>query len=130
MSRQPYNEPYNEAVGRHFRQPTRPGGRQLSGRAGAVGQGAVIEFSADLEGANLCNVGFRAYACPHIIAACSLLADHLEGLPADRLTDPGLPDVLKELEIPVEKAGKILILQDALRACHDQLGSSAGSQAD
>jgi NifU-like protein involved in Fe-S cluster formation len=121
---------YNEAIGRHFWQPIRPRGQLFSGMAGSVEQGTVIDFSVGLSDKKMCDVGFRAYACPHIIAACSLMADHLDGQPAERLTDPGLPDVLKELEIPVEKAGKILILQDALRACYDQLGSLAGAQAD
>jgi hypothetical protein len=117
------DSPYNEAVQTRFRQPLRPDGQQFSGVAGSVGQGALIGFAADLSEKKLCNVGFRAYACPHIIAACSLLADQLEGQPASRLADPGLPDVLKELEIPVEKTGKILILKDALRSCYDRLAA-------
>jgi len=116
------NRRYNEAIGRHFWRPASPRGQVFSGMAGSVERGTVIDFWVGLSD--------KKYACPHIIAACSLMADHLEGQPAERLTDPGLPDVLKELEIPVEKAGKILILQDALRACYVQLGSLAGAQAD
>ena len=110
---------YNAAVAEHFRRPPAAAGVAISGSAGSSSQGAVVRFGADLEGECLCNVGFRAWACPHIIAACSLITERLEGSEADQLAGLNLAEMLQELEIPVEKTGKILILKDALRACHD-----------
>jgi len=110
---------YNAAVEERFRRPATALGIAIGGAAGSGGQGAVVRFSADLDAGRLCNVGFRACACPHIIAACSLVAEQLDGMAVGKLADLELAEMLQELEIPIEKTGKILILKDALRACHE-----------
>ncbi|MBT8422680.1 MAG: hypothetical protein HKN56_06605 [Gammaproteobacteria bacterium] len=89
------------------------------GIAGSQAQGTQVLAAVQTEGGRVAKLAFRAFACPHIIAACHLLADRLAGESVEALVDPALPERLQELEIPVEKAGKILILQDALRACYD-----------
>lgn len=112
---------YNAAVADWFNRAARPLAG-VQGAAGSVAQGTRVRVAVTLEGGGesqkLAKVAFRAFACPHIIAACNLLAAQLPGERPEALVDPALPERLQELEIPVEKAGKILILQDALRACH------------
>ena len=80
--------------------------------------GTLIAFTADVSGGRLHNLGFRVFACPHIIAACNWCVDYLEGGPIEALARIPLDDLGAELDIPVEKAGKLLILQDALLACY------------
>ena len=109
---------YNDAVAAWFRQEPRPL-EGVSGIAGSEEQGARVVAAARIEGGSVANLAFRAFACPHIIAACNLLAERLTGQAPEALVDPALPEHLQELEIPVEKTGKILILQDALRACYE-----------
>ncbi len=109
---------YNALVAERFDRAPTALGSAVSGRAGSPEQGAAVYFAADVEAGRLHNVGFRAFACPHIIAACSLAAARLEGARPGQLVDPNLLEGLKELEIPVEKTGKILILKDALSACY------------
>lgn len=109
---------YNEAVAGWFAREPRPLEGVL-GTAGSPEQGARVVAAARVKGGRLVSLGFRAFACPHIIAACSLLSERLVGEPAEALAAPMLADWLQELEIPVEKAGKILILQDALRGCYE-----------
>ena len=109
---------YNEAVTERFGRAATVLGAGVEGSAGSPEEGAVVHFAADVDGGRLHNVGFRACACPHIIAACSVVAERLEGARPEQLVDPALLEGLKELEIPVEKTGKILILQDALCACY------------
>jgi hypothetical protein len=58
----------------------------------------------------------QVYGCPHTVAACRLLCAQLpghalEGLPA------GTPkEWLREVNGPVEKLGRMLIIEDAIRA--------------
>lgn len=112
---------YNAAVADWFgREPAPLEG--CLGAAAAASGGTRIRAGVVFAGAGerrlIVKLAFRAFACPHIIAACNLLAARLPGEAAAVLVDPALPDRLLELEIPVEKTGKILILQDALRACY------------
>lgn len=121
------NAAYNRAVSERFRRPAVTAGKAISGQAGSMSAGAVVCFSADLEAGRLSNMGFRAWACPHIIAACSLIADHLEGAAVQQMAGLATDGLLRELEIPVEKAGKILILKDALRACYEDFEAHWGA---
>jgi NifU-like protein involved in Fe-S cluster formation len=126
------DDAYNERVAERFGRAATALGAGIEGTAGALEQGAVVSFAAAVVNGRLHNVGFRACACPHIIAACSLVAERLEGAQPEQLVDPALLDGLKELEIPVEKTGKILILQDALGACYadfeDQRAAGASGE--
>jgi hypothetical protein len=62
-------------------------------------------------------VAFRLSACPDVRRTCRALAPRLAGQPVTAL---GAIDVLalgRDLGVPVEKAGRLLIVQDALRNC-------------
>jgi NifU-like protein involved in Fe-S cluster formation len=109
---------YSAAVADYFRRPVRELGDGIRGEAGSDQRGAVIWLGADVSDGILRNVGFRAFACPHIIAACNRVAEQLEGAPAEALLEIGLDDLLRQFEIPVEKTGKLLILKDAAGACY------------
>lgn len=109
---------YARSVAGWFKRPLTAPGSDVCGRAGSAAEGAEIKVSANVHQQLMVQVGFRVYACPHIIAACHWLADQLEDQPPSALLDDGLIDALEVFDIPVEKAGKILILKDALRACH------------
>ena len=122
---------YSARVASYFGRPAPDMGRDIRGAAGSVRQGARICFAADVRDNCLHNVGFRAFACPHIIAGCHRLAEQLEGAPIDALRDVSLDELKKEFDIPIEKAGKLLILKDAIDACYADfqacLASSRGS---
>jgi NifU-like protein involved in Fe-S cluster formation len=120
---------YGPAVAEYFRRPVRNLGADIGGRAGSLEQGALICIGADVNEGKLQQVGFRAFACPHIIAACNWLVEQLENRPVAALQDIDT-DILKaKFDIPVEKAGKLLILQDALKTCYlDFQGFSASGK--
>lgn len=64
-------------------------------------------------------VRFQAYGCPHFIAAADWIAERLEGRPLEALGAPQIAAAQAELGVPIEKLGKLLILEDALAACLD-----------
>ena len=58
----------------------------------------------------------QVYGCPHTIAACRQLAEGLRGRPLAALA-PGTPEQWRvSVAAPVEKLGRMLIIEDALRA--------------
>ena len=109
---------YPPSVMDYFHRPVRPGGTMLQGEAGSMEQGTWICVAADIEAGRIKNMGFHAFACPHIIAACHRMAEVLEGAPLQAMQDMQLDKLQQEFEIPVEKAGKLLILKDAFTNCY------------
>jgi hypothetical protein len=112
---------YSAQVERYFRRPVLPMVGDIRGEAGSVRQGARICFAAYVRDNCLRNVAFRALACPHIIAGCNRIAERLEGAEVNALLAVAMEDIQIEFDIPIEKAGKLLIIQDALQACFADL---------
>lgn len=59
---------------------------------------------------------FRAWGCPHVIAACEAACAGLEGQPVAALLEFSGRDLMENLPVPVEKTGRILVLEDAVRS--------------
>lgn len=114
---------YPADVERHFFAPANAGPldpapvRSLRGEAGAEHLGTWVQFEADIEGAVVRRLAFRAYGCPYVIAACSHTTELLTGAPAQALDEFDPLALATRLEVPPEKHGSLLILQDALRNC-------------
>jgi len=109
---------YSAQVADYFGRPALSMGCDIRGAAGSTRLGARVCFAADVRDNCLHNVGFRAFACPHIIAGCHRIAEQLEGAPVDALRDVSLDELKTEFDIPIEKAGKLLIIKDAIDACY------------
>jgi hypothetical protein len=109
---------YNDAVQKYFDLPPAAIGSTIYGEAGSMAQGAWICISSDIRDDILRNTGFRVFACPHIIAGCNWLAGQLEGKACESLLEVSPEALRAKFDIPVEKAGKLLILQDALQSCY------------
>jgi NifU-like protein involved in Fe-S cluster formation len=112
---------YSPAVVDHFEHP-RNGGRfeagedVIRGTAGSVAQGTVFVLSARIDRERIEAVRFEAYGCPHCIAAGSWLSERLVGLTRDQLRGWRWRDADQALHFPLEKRGRLLILEDAVRA--------------
>jgi len=105
-----------EAAPRHGRVFAAPGER-VSGGAGEVGRGVRVEFEARVRDGRVVECRFRAYGCPHVIAAASWVAEHAEGRSVgdfDWLDPRRLAELL---EAPPHKLGSLLVIEDAYRAC-------------
>lgn len=114
---------YSAATRRHFYEPSNAGGMagvaadRVRGEAGSAETGTWVVFWARIEGQRVVAMSFQALACPHVIAACSRTTELLAGkaLAAARAFDPKL--LMAELQVPPDKLGRLLIVEDALRNC-------------
>jgi NifU-like protein involved in Fe-S cluster formation len=61
--------------------------------------------------------GFAVFGCPHTVAAASAVADWLEGRSVEEARRLSVPEVCAGLDVPVEKLGKLLRIEDAVAAC-------------
>jgi NifU-like protein involved in Fe-S cluster formation len=103
--------------------PLAPAGRVILGRAGSVRDGAEVEFEFALSDGQIAAGRFRAYGCPHLIAAASWLTERALGWQRQRLLDWDWREAAEALEVPPHKYGRLLVLQDALL---DAAGNWAG----
>jgi NifU-like protein involved in Fe-S cluster formation len=61
-------------------------------------------------------VRFEAFGCPHTVAAADLVAERLEGQPVDAARHIDARGLMTALDVPIEKLGKLLIIEDAAAA--------------
>jgi cysteine desulfurase len=91
-----------------------PGVRQ--GRAGREADGTVVVFELQIADGIVKSARFSAYGCPHTLAVIAWLCEVLEGSRLEAGA-PGTPaDWAQKFEVPAEKLGRLLIVEDALRA--------------
>lgn len=113
---------YPPLVREHFDRPRQLGpprgpGPVARGLAGSPAAGARILIEARVVGGRLEEVTFRALGCPWVIAGCSLAVERLVGAPVAALAGFDPAALAAELDLPTERLGRLLILQDALRNC-------------
>jgi NifU-like protein involved in Fe-S cluster formation len=112
---------YPPTVVDHFQHPRNsghfPAGADvIRGVAGSVAQGTMFALSARIAGERIEAVRFEAYGCPHCIAAGSWLSERLVGLTQPDLQRWNWREADSALQFPAEKRGRLLILEDAVRA--------------
>jgi NifU-like protein involved in Fe-S cluster formation len=112
---------YSPLVVDHFDQPRNVGRFEpapdvITARAGKHEQGAEFVVSVRLAGARIAAARFEVYGCPHCIAAASWLSERLVGRTLADLEAWTWREAVAALQIPPEKRGRLLILEDALRA--------------
>jgi len=97
-------------------------GQLLFGEAGALRLGAWIRFLVHAQAGVIRDARVQVYGCPHTIAASSHVRQQLAGR---NLASP-LPGTPEEWRVtvnaPVEKLGRMLIIEDALRALRPASG--------
>jgi NifU-like protein involved in Fe-S cluster formation len=114
---------YSSEVQRRFRAPRWSGSLSERGTGFFAGEAADrslnvwVRFQVQADTDSIRAVRFEAYGCPHFVAAADWMAEWLEGKPSDVLTQPHAHTVGKLLDVPTEKLGKLLVLEDALTRC-------------
>jgi NifU-like protein involved in Fe-S cluster formation len=119
---------YSPQVVEHFEHPRNSGHFEagagiVRGVAGSVAQGTLFALSARIAAERIEAVRFEAYGCPHCIAAGSWLSERLVGLTRAELQAWSWREADQELQFPAEKRGRLLILEDAVRALGETWGA-------
>jgi NifU-like protein involved in Fe-S cluster formation len=79
-------------------------------------QGVRVELSADLDGERVSALKFRVWGCPHLIAAAEAFCTGYKGQKYTHLESFSAAGLMQTLAVPVEKTGRILVLEDAVRS--------------
>jgi hypothetical protein len=124
------NDPLGAEVRRLFaalRHSGEPSGTApvVYGEAGRERHGTRVRFMLQLAGGRVLQARYRAYGCPYTLAACEWLATRLETTGRGSLGAPA--DWAQQLQIPPERLGRLLVVEDALIAA---LGAADKSVTD
>jgi cysteine desulfurase len=93
------------------------GPSQVVGEAGGPGQEAWIRFRLEVQGGRVKSALFKAYGCPHTLSVAAWVTERLRGRSRADLA-PGTPvEWAERLSVPVEKLGRLLMIEDALADC-------------
>lgn len=93
------------------------GGRSVRGEAGGRGQEAWVRFDLLITDDVVKDARFKAYGCPHTLAVAAWVSSELPGRRRESL-QPGAPAEWAEAHgVPVEKLGRLLVIEDAVQAC-------------
>ncbi|HTV19242.1 MAG TPA: iron-sulfur cluster assembly scaffold protein [Polyangiaceae bacterium] len=103
--------------------PAAAGGEVFcTGEAGRVAEGTRVRFGLRLSGARVVQVRYRAYGCPFTLATCEWLARQLTGRQLGETSAHALatavggpPEWATVLEVPPQRLGRLLVVEDALR---------------
>ena len=92
-----------------------PGPGVARARAGDREHGAEVLLQVRVESGRAAELRFRAFGCPHFIAAASWLTDRLRGASRAGFEGWDWREAATALEVPPAKFGRLLVLQDAVR---------------
>ena len=89
----------------------------VQAEAGSEISGTWVRFYLRVARGTVRDARFQAFGCPHTLAVAAWLAGRLPGraLAGPALGEP--VDWARELAVPVEKLGRLLVVEDALLAC-------------
>lgn len=115
-------EPYNETVracfhnAAHVGELSRDNPQKYIASAADSAQSARIVLASGIDAGVIREMRFRVWGCPHLIAAAEWLCGQLESGPAAAMENFPLQEIMRQLSVPVEKTGRILLLEDALKS--------------
>jgi NifU-like protein involved in Fe-S cluster formation len=98
-------------------------GQWLVGESGSVALGTWVRLKVEIQGARVMNTRFRVYGCPHTVAATAWVARQIRGRPTKELLPEGIARLCEPLEVPAEKLGRLLVIEDVVRVCERQAGN-------
>ena len=89
-------------------------GALVHGEAIALDRGAWVRYEARIEDGRVADCAFRAWGCPHTLAAAALVASRIRGQGVDAKAAFDARWLATELDAPPEKLGRLLVVEDAL----------------
>ena len=75
-----------------------------------------VTLAAKSDGDVIVSLRFRAWGCPHLLAAAEAFCREFEGGPVQALQAFSAAEIMQTLPVPREKLGRILVLEDAVRS--------------
>ena len=89
----------------------------VTGEAGGPGQDTWVRFHLLTADGIVKEARFQAFGCPHTMEVAAWLCEAVRGRTREALI-PGTPERwAQERAVPPEKLGRLLVVEDALRAC-------------
>jgi NifU-like protein involved in Fe-S cluster formation len=107
---------YSERVREYFAAPAHAGNLKEGRSVRVAAQDVRLQLSARATGGVIDAMRFRAWGCPHTIAAAEAACRALEGRPVKELLEFSAAGLMTELAVPAVKTGRILVLEDAVRS--------------
>lgn len=108
---------YNDLTRRYFESAANVGELMgpdvFRGAAGNRDQGTWVQFDLQINAGIVSAARFLAFACPHTIAASAWLAESAVGRPVKPLLSVGVQELCGRFAVPIEKMGRLLIIEDA-----------------
>jgi NifU-like protein involved in Fe-S cluster formation len=86
------------------------------GAAGRREQGTWVQFDLQVSGGIIHAARFLAFGCPHTIAVSAWVAEHAGGPMSRAALLENVQDLSQRFAVPVEKRGRLLIIEDAWAA--------------
>lgn len=117
------SDPYSRQVRALFREPAHAGRVDGGVEARVDDQGVRILLTLSAPDGRIETARFQAWGCPHLLAACEAFCAAAEGREVAELRGYSAAALMQSLAIPVEKTGRILVLEDAVRS----LGAAASA---
>jgi NifU-like protein involved in Fe-S cluster formation len=114
---------YGPRVKQRFDAPTHAGEwppgtpDTLTGEASDRTLQVWVRFQLRTSGGIVSGARFRAFGCPHTLAAAEWVAEQVEGTRVESARGLDVQALRAALDVPVEKLGKLLKVEDALAAC-------------
>jgi len=109
-------DPYSERVRAFFNSPSHAGLLEGGISSRTEDQGLRIHLSATASDGQISALRFQVWGCPHLIAAAEAFCTQYEQRPVADLLEFSAADLIQSLPVPVEKTGRILVLEDAVRS--------------
>lgn len=110
------NDPYSPRVRDLFTSPAHAGRLEGAVEAAIDDQGVRVLLSMASRDGQIEALRFRAWGCPHLLAACEAFCSAYEGRAVSDLARFSGAGLMQSLAVPVEKTGRILVLEDAVRS--------------
>ncbi len=109
------SDPYSALVRDYFAHTAHAGDLEDAVVAEIAERGVHLRLAATVDNGTIQALRFRAWGCPHVIAACEYFCAEHEGRPVGALGELHASNIMRNLSVPVEKTGRILVLEDVVR---------------
>lgn len=121
--------PYSEHVRALFAQPRHSGDLQDGMYVDTDDQGVRLRLALLTADGTIRKLRFRAWGCPHVIAAAEAFCANYEGRAVSELLTFAAGELMQSLPVPAQKTARILVLEDAVRSLGQRVGVAGQSNS-